>query len=353
MSRIHLAPERPGAGHDCRGFLPARPDTASITVAVVAVAAAPPIPVSITATIPLGAVAVPVAAVVASPVVPVAAVPVSVVMVMMADGEAETRVVAPPVPGPWKIPVRPAAIVAEDVVARRIVDPRHVVSVDRPIHVPVNRLRSVDGLFDDGQFLDHGRRRRDGFDHLDRLNDLDRRNCEWLPGLVGRDLVLDHDLANRSGGLGQQRRARLQDRHEKVQIQGAGEVDHPFNAGVSDIGCGNAHLVPRLGGPFGNVDGTGSPLVEEQLGAAAAPGTGNENDLAQVEVGRPERGPFIEQRVHVEILAPVDGDVLNRNLDADPVLLRIGFLRNNIGNGIWRCFGVYLGLHVLVARASS
>ena len=334
MSRIHLAPERAGPGHDCRDTVSARSDTASIPVTVVAIASVPPIPVAIATTVSVAATVVPVAAVVASPVVPVAAVPVSVVMVMMADGEAETRVVAPPIPGSGEIPVRPAAVVAEDVVARRVVDPRHAVPVDRPIHVAVHRLRAVDGLFDDGHLLDHGWCRRNGLDHLDRLDNLDRRLCEWLPGLVGRDLVLDHDLANRSGGCGQQRRARLQDRHEKVQIQGAGEVDHPFNAGFSDIGCGNAHLVPGLGGPFGNVDGTGSPLVEEQLGAAAAPGTGDENDLAEVEVGRLERGPFVEQSIHIEILAPVDGDVVDGNLDADPVLLRIGFLRNNVENGI-------------------
>ena len=159
------------------------------------------------------------------------------------------------------------------------------------------------------------------------MHDLDGR-------VVDRHLVLDHDLANRGGSRGEQRRARLEDRHEKVQIQGAREVDYPFDTRFSDIGRRDAHLVPGTGIAQRDVDGTGCPLVDEQLGATAPAGAGDEHDLAQMEVGSGERRPLVEHRVHVEILTPGDSHVVDGNLDTDPVLLRVGFWRP-VGGGFW------------------
>lgn len=83
VARVHLAPERLGSRDDRPGFVSAWSDAASVTV--VAVASAPQIPVTITtATVPVTAVVVPVAAIEASSVVPVGAMPVAVAMVVAA-----------------------------------------------------------------------------------------------------------------------------------------------------------------------------------------------------------------------------------------------------------------------------
>ena len=299
-------------------------------VAVTSVAAVAPIAV-VAATIPITTMTV--ASIEAAPVVSVGARAVAVAVMVMAR-QAEAQVVAAPIPGAGEVAVGPAVVVAEHVVAYRVVDPRHPVAMDWTVHVAVHRPCSVDRPFD-GYLVDDRLDFRPGLDHLHRLHHFSRRDFDRRGGING-DVIADHHLAHRCGGGGKHPRARLEDHHEEVEIQRAAKVDHPVGAALVNIGGGNAHLVPGICGTIGNVDSPRRPFVDDQFGAATAPGTGNENDFAKAEVGGRERGPLVEQGVHIEILAPNDRHVVDGNLDADPILFGIG-LRHHRG-GVYVCF---------------
>ena len=75
-----------------------------------------------------------------------------------------------------------------------------------------------------------------------------------------------------------------------------------------------------------------------------------------MEVGSGERCPLVEHRVHVEILAPGDGHVVDGNLDTDPVLLRVCFWRH-VGSGFWchlgNDFRCHLGIRIRCGVAND
>ena len=316
MRGIHAPPKRARTRNNRPGLVVLVPVAASVPVSVATVAPIAVVP----AAVPI-APAIAVASIKATPVVPVGAMPVAVTMVMVMARQAEAQVVAAPIPGTGEVPVGPAVVVPEHVVACGIVDPRHPVAVDWTVHVPVHRARSVDRPFH-GHLVDDRLDFGAGFDQLHRLHHFGRHDFDDRAGIGGG--VVDRHLAHRCRGRGEHSHAGFEDHHEKVEIQGTAEVDHPVGAAFANIGGGNAHLVPGLGIAVWNVDYAGCPLVDDQFGAAATPGTGNENDLAKVEVGGRKGGPFVEQGVHIEILAPVNRDVVDGNLDADSVRFGIG-----------------------------
>ena len=356
MRRIH--PSQPGGGtrDDRLDIASSTPLTPPVAVSLPAI----PVPVAPTtvapttiapAFVPVEPVTVTVAPVPirSMPIVPTGTTIVVAITVMVMR-QAEAQVVVAPVPDPREVAVGPPAMAAEHVVARRIVDPRRAVGVDRAIHHPVDGRMHDRGGFEDFHRLHHLASRFDDFHRLHHL----------VPGFghvgsegLGRGFgIVDHgDLPDGASGLREQRRTGLQYRHKQVEIECAGEVDRPVDTAIDVFACsGNPHLVPRVVRPFRDAYGSGCPGADDQLGAtsttvgAIGTGSGDQDHLPQVEVGGNERRTFVQQCVHIEVLAPLDVHIVDGYLDADAVLLAVPFRH---------ALGFELRIRALVARTAG